>query len=234
MLKKATGEWIVRTTAARTEPRRFTQLGIEGTLNTLEGNTKLTLDLGDGRVAMSIPNAAVNVRENRAEVFVSHTWRPRAEWSLDGHLALELSNLRFRGDVTKSVTLAYTKPSVSISRTFANRTQLYGRLARVIGQLDFADFVSTASLADDQLTGANPDLRPQSSWRGEAGADFRFHADAGIRIAAFHDWYDNVVDWIAYGEGAARIDAPGNAGRARASAPRFPRSRKYPALRGFR
>ena len=201
----------------RDRPRHATQFGIESTLNTLDGETNLTLDLGHGPVVVKVPNADVNVREQRIEAFASQTWRPAGNWSTEARLSTELSGLNFHGDVMRSARLLYVKPSIHLARTFASRNQLYGRIARNVGQLDFMDFVTAASLADGQITGGNPDLRPESSWRGEIGADLRFGAEAALGMTAFHDWFNDVVDWVPWGDAGAQIDAPGNLGRAAAT-----------------
>lgn len=221
LLRRRTAESIVRATAERGLRRHRLQVGCEGTLNTLDGRTRLTLDAGDGPSELSVPNAGVRVRERRAEVFVADTWRSPGGWSAEGRLAIELSHLRFAGDVARSALLAYEKPSLQVARTFSARHQARVRVARQIGQLDFADFVSSASLADNQLTGGNPGLRPQSSWRAELGVDLRAGRDAALGVTAFQDWFDNVVDWIPWGGPAERIDAPGNLGRASASGVTF-------------
>lgn len=86
------------------------------------------------------------------------------------------------------------------------------RLFREVGQLDFTDFVSTASLADDIINGGNPDLRPQSDWVAEVEGDLRFANDAALGVRLFHHWLDDVVDFIPVGPPGVPIDAPGNIG----------------------
>jgi hypothetical protein len=215
-ISQASRESIMRSTFVRDRPRRVTQAGIETTINTLDGETQLTLDLGNGPFVVYVPNLDVQVRERRIEAFASHTWRPDAHWSTEGRISAELSRLRFHGDVTKASRLLYVKPSFHLSRSFG-RNQLYGRIFRSVGQLDFTDFVSAASLADRQLTGGNPDLRPESSWRSEIGADLRMGTDAAFGVTAFHELFDDVVDWVPWGDAGSQIDAPGNLGRAAAS-----------------
>jgi hypothetical protein len=216
-VRRATAESIVRSTVARDREHHVTQFGIESTLNSLDGKTHLTLDIGDGPFVVSVPNADVQVRERRVQAFAGHTWRPSSYWSTEGRLSTELSRLTFHGDVMRSARLLYLKPSLQVTRTFAGRHQLFGRVVRNVGQLDFADFVSFASLADDRITGGNPDLRPESSWRSEIGMDLRVGANAAFGMTAFHDWFDDVVDWVPWGEPETRIDAPGNLGRAAGS-----------------
>ena len=133
------------------------------------------------------------------------------DWSFDARLAVENSRLSFSGDAEQSVYLTYVKPRLQLSRQFGPH-QLQVRAFRDVSQLDFTDFVSAASLSDDVINGGNPDLRPQTAWVAEIGADLRMPGDAALRTRVFHQWLDDVVDLIPQGPPIARIDAPGNIG----------------------
>jgi hypothetical protein len=210
--RRDTNELVARVSVVRVQRRGSSQIGVEGIRNSLKGLSVLTLNSGSGPTELPLPNASVRVNEDRGELFASQSWRPSDYWSLDGRIGVEVSTLRFHGDVVRSVTLAYAKPSLSVTRTFSNQTQLHARLHRTIGQLNFADFVATTSLADRQSSGANPELRPEASWRVEAGADFRLNTSTGIRVTVFRNWLDNAVDWTVWTDGDQRVDARGNIG----------------------
>jgi outer membrane receptor protein involved in Fe transport len=172
----------------------------------------LTLDLGDGPFVIPVPNADVRVEEKRGEAFVSYGAPVATDWGFDSRLAVETSSLSFSGDAQQSVSLTYVKPRVQLTRQLGPH-QFQLRAFRDVSQLDFTDFVSAASLSDDVIDGGNPDLRPQTAWVVELGADFRMPAEAALRARVFHQWLDDVVDLIPQGPSNARIDAPGNIGR---------------------
>jgi outer membrane receptor for ferrienterochelin and colicin len=206
------GESIVRGTLTRALASGRLEIGAEAAINTLDGRTALTFDDGTGPDPVELPNADLSVKETRGEAFVSHVWRLDENWSLDSRLAAETSRLSFTGDTEQSVSLTYVKPRVQLSRRFG-RHQLQARVFRDVSQLNFRDFVSTAELANANVLGGNPDLKPQTMWAVELDADLRFGADAALRVRAFKDFVDDVADFVPIGPPGDRIDAPGNIGR---------------------
>ncbi|HEY6124796.1 MAG TPA: hypothetical protein VIV63_09100 [Steroidobacteraceae bacterium] len=210
-LRQQSGETIARGTFVRQVTGGRLEVGAEFAVNTLDGEAELTGDEGAGPVPIEVPNANLSVKENRGEAFVSHAWQINPLWSLDSRLAAETSSLSFTGDTEQSVSLTYVKPRVQLTRKFGQH-QLQMRVFRDVGQLDFTDFVSTASLADDIINGGNPDLRPQSEWAAQVEGDLRFASDAALRVRLFHHWLDDVVDFVPVGPPGVPIDAPGNIG----------------------
>ncbi|HEU5135245.1 MAG TPA: TonB-dependent receptor [Steroidobacteraceae bacterium] len=210
-LRQRSGETIARATFVRPVTRGRLEAGAEVAVNTLDGESDLTSDTGAGPVPVDVPNANLQVRENRGEAFISHAWQINPLWSLDSRLAAETSRLSFTGDTEQSVSLTYVKPRVQLTRKFGQH-QLQMRVFRDVGQLDFTDFVSTASLTDDIINGGNPDLRPQTEWAAQVEGDLRFASDAALRVRLFHHWLEDVVDLVPVGPPGVPIDAPGNIG----------------------
>ena len=133
-------------------------------------------------------------------------------WTLDSRLTGEASRLSFTGDTNQSVALAYLKPSLQLTRKLGGSNQLRARVYRDVGQLDFTDFVSVASLSDNRINGGNPNLKPETSWRLELAGDFRFAGDAALDVTLFHHWVFDTADLVPVGPPDAQIDAPGNIG----------------------
>jgi hypothetical protein len=206
------GESIVRGTLSRALASGRLEIGAEAAINTLDGHTNLTFDDGTGPAPVDLPNADLRVEETRGEAFVSHVWRLSEPWSLDSRLAAETSRLSFTGDTEQSVSLAYVKPRVQLSRKIG-RHHLQVRAYRDVGQLNFRDFVSTAELANDNVLGGNPDLRPQTLWAIELDSDLRFAGDGALRVRAFKHFVDDVADFVPFGPPGDVIDAPGNIGK---------------------
>jgi outer membrane receptor protein involved in Fe transport len=216
-LARDSGESILRTTLARSfSGAHRVEFGIEGALNTLDARVKLDLTVGGVPIPQSIRNGNVAVEERRSDAFVAHVWQPNARWSLESRLAGEISHLGFTGDTNQSVHFAFVKPSMQLVRAFgAHQVRL--RVVRDVGQLDFTDFVSAASVADNRIEGGNPDLRPETSWLTELAADFRPRPDIVLGLTVFHRRIHDTVDLIPVAnEDGTFVDAPGNIGSARA------------------
>jgi hypothetical protein len=209
-LEQDSGESILRATLARDAHRGRLEAGAEIALNTLDGASHLTLDLGGGPFEIPVLNDNLTVQEHRAEAFVSRSIG-FGQWSMEARLAAEASRLSFSGDTEQTVSLSYLKPRLQLTRTLGAH-QLQLRLLREVGQLDFTDFVSSVELSDDVINGGNPDLRPQTAFAAELIGDFRF-AGAALRARVFRHWLDDVNDLIVVSSANGPLDAPGNIGR---------------------
>lgn len=223
-------ETILRGSLSRPlNARHQIEFGGEAALNTLDSKFELTVDDGGGATRIPIPNSNVTVEEERAEFFGVHAWRPTDNWSIETRLAWETSTLStttesLSGPIDQETELSFWKPSLQISRTFGNNSQLRLRHYRDVGQLNFFDFVSNTSISDDRLNGGNPGLQPQTDWRTEFGGDLRFPGGAALGFALTYHAIEDVNDLIVLIDDNGTMDpsddepfnAPGNIGDAEA------------------
>jgi hypothetical protein len=236
-----TGESIARFTLSRPlGARNRIEFGAEGAFNSLDQH--LVLDGSFAPTPGSVPNINVLVEEERAEIFASHTWRPTDKWSVETRLNWETSTLTFTGDTDQEVDLAFWKPSLQITRTFAGNNQLRVRAYRDVSQLDFGDFVSAVATADALLAGGNPDLVPQSDWRFELGADLRFPGGAALSFTLTQHQFKDVSDLVTLVNDQGTVDpsddefyeAPGNLGDGEATSLNVNFSTPVPYVSGGR
>lgn len=224
---RETIETILRGTLSRPlNGQHRIEFGGEGALNTLDSEFQLTIDDGGGPTIIPIPNSNITVEEERIDLFAAHSWRPNDRWSVDTRLAWETSTLTstLPDSGEQETELSFWKPSLQIARTFGGNNQLRLRYYRDVGQLNFDDFVSGASLVEDRINGGNPDLQPQTDWRAELGGDWRFPGGAALGFALVHHDISDVNDLVVLidNKGTATtaddepFDAPGNIGDAEA------------------
>ncbi len=223
---RESGESILRSTIARGFGAQRLEFGIEGAFNTLDAELDLTTDTGGGPLNRPVPNSNVLVEEMRYEAFAVHTWRPDTRWTLESRLARESSTLEFTGDANQSVDLAFWKPSVQLSRNVGERNQVRFRVFRDVDQLDFDDFVSAAAITDNLIAGGNPDLKPETSWQAQFGADLHFPGGAALSVELTRFWISDASDVVLViapnpaqdpadpDDDVFRFDAPGNIGDA--------------------
>src|SRR3546814_14637414 len=69
------------------------------------------------------------------------------------------------GDTALHRRFTYWKPRLALSRALGGEDQLRASIERSVGQLDFEDFVASASLDRDQVSAGAVDLRPSRTWR---------------------------------------------------------------------
>ncbi|MBC7768518.1 MAG: outer membrane beta-barrel protein [Phycisphaerales bacterium] len=217
-VRQETGETIFRASLARPlGTRHRIEFGGEGAINTLNQ----ALIYAEDNVVFPFTNDNVSIEEERAEFFLSETWRPTDLWSLETRVNWETSTLTFTGDTNDTVELSYWKPSVQLSRTFGGNNQLRARVYRDVGQLDFGDFTSAASVADNLIAGGNPDLVPQTAWIAELGGDLRFPGGAALSFTLAQHEISDVSDLVLIEDDNGTpldlsddllYDAPGNIG----------------------
>jgi hypothetical protein len=227
------GESILRGTLARDAgPRHRIEVGVEGAINTLDAKLALTFDFGGGPFEIPVRNANVSITEKRTDAFINHAWSFDERWVLSSRIGGEFSRLEFTGDTNQVVELAFLKPSLQLTRDFGKSNQWRVRAGREVGQLDFANFTSSVSLADERVEGGNPDLRPQTEWSLEIAADLRPTDNLAVTLAAFHRWVSDTADFTPVGPPEALEDAPGNIGAARIHGVHVTARAPVPAVRG--
>lgn len=190
------------------------EFGGEGALNTLDAHTDLTVDSGSGPVVIPLDAANVRVEEERYEGFLTWNWKVSPRWTLESGVTVETSTISQTGDTTASRTLTFWKPNAQVTRQLGARDQIRLRVLRDVSQLDFGDFASSATLADNSVAAGNPDLRPQAAWRAEATLDKRFGKDGAITLTFRHDWIEDAADLVPILDTSSGqfFDAPGNIG----------------------
>jgi outer membrane receptor protein involved in Fe transport len=167
------------------------EVGGEGALNKLDTHSR---DFENG-VDTPLPAADVRVEETRGEVFAKGVWRPRPEWTLDASLRYEASRITSEGDVVLEKTLRFLKPRVAVSWDARPDTQLRVRVERVVGQLNFDDFVAGADFASGTgVSAGNPDLNPEQAWVAEAAIEQRFWKSGAVTVTYRHSELKDVVD----------------------------------------
>lgn len=165
-------------------------------------------------VTQPIPAANVGVREIRGEVFAKSAWRPSSQWTFDASLRYEASRISSAGDVTLRKSLGFLKPRLAASWAPKPETQLRMRLERVVGQLNFDDFVAGADFTGGTgVSAGNPDLDPEQAWVAEAALEQRFWKTAAIILTYRHSELSDVIDrGPAFLPSGEVFDQPSNIG----------------------
>jgi outer membrane receptor protein involved in Fe transport len=199
-------------TVARVDFRRENEcLGwnasLEGALNGLESEAALQ----EGGVAVPLPGSDADVAERRAEAAIGAVWRPRAGLVVEPSLRAEWSSIRAAGDAGESLSLFYWKPRLAGSYSFGS-SQLRLTFEREVGQLDFTDFVASASLDRDEVSAGAESLRPPQTWSATAAWEQRFWGDGALILSYRHEWIDDVIDRSFVVRDGETFDAVANIG----------------------
>lgn len=191
-LRRESSETIGRTVLKhRITDRLSLEAGGEYAVNKLDSATRLS----SNGLPVVLPAADVEVQENRTELFAKGVWRPTDQWTLDATLRYENSDISSEGDVVLGKTLRYLKPRLAATWAPLASTQVRLRLERVVGQLDFDDFVADANFSDPSgVSAGNPDLNPEQAWVGEAAVEHRFWGAGSATLTFRHYELKDVVD----------------------------------------
>jgi len=201
---KDTGESIARITARYSfSPSLSLEAGGEGAYNFLDGTSSYV----SNGTAIGLPNANISVNEKRGEVFGTATWKITPALSLEGGMRMEVSAISETGDSTSTRDFFYPKPRLLLSYQIDPQSQLRLRAERVVGQLNFSDFVASSNLSGYGVAGGNANLRPDQRWQLDAALEKHFWDKGGIVLDYLHEDITDLEDYIPIGGG---LDAPGN------------------------
>jgi outer membrane receptor protein involved in Fe transport len=207
---RQSSESIARAVAKRRFGQKISlEIGAETAVNKLDSVTRFTVD----GASQDLPAANVQVEEKRSEAFVKATWRPAATWTADGGVRYETSDISSAGDVVLAKTLQFAKPRLTVSWTPVPATQLRVRFERVVGQLNFGDFVASSNLTTLGVTAGNPNLNPEQAWVSEAAVEQQLWKGASLVFTGRHSKITDVVDrGPVFASDGSVFDTPTNIG----------------------
>lgn len=195
-------------------PKHRMEVGGESALNVLYAVNNLTVDSGAGPAVIPLQGANATVEEERFEGFVTYNWKVTPRWTIESGVTVETSTISQSGGANASRSLTYWKPNVQVSRQIGERDQIRVKFLRDVSQLDFGDFVSSATLADNTVSAGNPDLRPQATWRLQGTIDKRFGKNGAVALELTREWIEDASDLVPILDTLSGdyFDAPGNIG----------------------
>lgn len=206
------GETIARIglTHARSDTLSF-NAALEGAYNSLDGESQLR----ENGVDVVLPGSDVRIRERRSEASLGATWSPADHLTIEPGLRIERSDISQSGDSPLQRGFTYAKPRLALRWNAGDVDEWRFSLSREVGQLDFNDFVASASLDGGVVSAGNAELEPDKTWRSTLSWEHRFGEDAALTLGWTHDRIADVVDRVLVVTDDDVFDAPGNIGPGR-------------------
>jgi len=141
-------------------------------------------------------------------------------WSrgLAGNLQLQVSAGGEYSRISQSGALGLTrnfwrpKGFVSLDWKVDPDLNIAGRIERVVGQLDFYDFIASVDVDQDRTDDSNVNLKPEQSWMYDLEASWRMGKLGNLTLSGYYEELTDVVDQIPLPGGG---QAPGNIPSAR-------------------
>jgi hypothetical protein len=186
---------------------------LEGARNYLEIVSALSARDAAG-VLQPVDLAGSSARVDEDRVDAGLTWSR----ALAANLQLQLSAGGEYSRISQSgpfgLTRSFWRPKgfAALDWKVTPNLNLAGRIERVVGQLDFFDFIASVDLDQDRADASNADLRPEQSWLYDIEASWRMGALGNLTVSAYLEDLVDVVDQIPLPGGG---QAPGNLPSAR-------------------
>ncbi|MBV7259621.1 TonB-dependent receptor plug domain-containing protein [Erythrobacter crassostreae] len=184
------------------------QFALEGVKNSLEIESALEVrDAAGVLQPEEFDGSSARVEEDRAEGSVTYG-RALAD-SLQMQLSVggEYSTISQSGPLGQTRSFFRPKGFAALDWKANEMLNLSGRVERVVGQLNFFDFIASTDLNQDRVNVTNADLVPPQSWLFELEATQSLGAYGSINLRGFYEDLSDFVDQIPIDGGG---EAPGN------------------------
>ncbi|HEX4861971.1 MAG TPA: TonB-dependent receptor, partial [Rhizomicrobium sp.] len=154
-----------------------------------------------------------DVEEKRGEAFGQGTWKITSEFTLEAGARFEYSRINEASDDKQTRKFFYPKPRAVLTWSPDKDDQVRLRYEKVVGQLDFGNFVATGNLGGTGVTAGNSNLRPDQHTQFEASFEHHFWDKGAIVLQLIHEEITDVVDFVPVtAPDGTLFDAPGNIG----------------------
>jgi hypothetical protein len=189
------------------------QLSGEGAFNRFDGSAQLfDLDPTGQLVEVPFPAGTGGVNEDRYESILTHGRQLTRNLSLQIGVGGEYSKLSQTGSQGLVRTFRRPKGAISLAWTPRKDLNVSLKLARVVGQLSFGDFLARVDLDQQNGSAGNVNLVPPQSWE----LNFETKKELGpwgtTTLKLFGKWYQDFIDFIPLPGG---VESRGNISRAR-------------------
>jgi hypothetical protein len=184
------------------------QVSLEGALNRLDiENGLAAYDANEVFVPIPFPNSVATVQERRAEAALTYGRPLTANLNLQVSLAAEYSQLTQEGAGGLSRTFYRPKGFVNLAWRPVPGLDISARLERVVGQLNFFDFVASANVSGGTANAGNADLVPPQSWNAQLQATRNLGRWGSVTARLYGRLTSDIVDVIPIAAGG---QSPGN------------------------
>jgi hypothetical protein len=188
------------------------QLSGEAAFNRYHGAAELfSLDTLGTFVNIPFPSGTGGVTEDRYESILTHSRQLAPNLSLQLSGGAEYSKLQQTGSMGLTRTFWRPKGFVSLAWTPVKGLDLSLKLARVVGQLSFGDFLARVDLDQGNGSAGNVNLVPPQSWELNFEAKKDLGAWGTTTLKLYDRRYQDYIEWIPLPGG---VESRGNIDKA--------------------
>lgn len=162
----------------------------------------------------------VEIKENRYEVFVNHSYNISSNMVLQSSLTTEFSkitadNTFLNGQIdSRDTSFTYLKPRVNFRYDYTDRDQFRFLIEKKVSQLNFNNFVTRFDPQEQLYREGNTAIRPEQTWDVAFTYEHRLPNDSGsFEGEVFYRKYTDHIstvdftDYVDYGFNSIDVDA---------------------------
>ncbi len=188
------------------------QLSGEAAFNRYHGMAQLfSLDAAGTFVDIPFPSGTGGVTEDRYESILTHSRQLAKNLSLQLSGGAEYSKLQQTGSIGLTRTFWRPKGFASLAWSPHKGLDLSLKLARVVGQLSFGDFLARVDLDQGNGSAGNVNLVPPQSWELNFEAKKDLGAWGTSTFKLYGKRYQDYIEWIPLPGG---VESRGNIDKA--------------------
>lgn len=201
-------EYIARLTYGKVGDSKFKpEYGVEIANNKLDSESEFIV----GNETQNLEGANVIVEELRGEMFANFVHNMNSDFTFEGGVTAEISEIKVIGEVDQKKSYSFIKPRLSASYKIDEVNRLTLQADKSVGQLDFSDFASSANSSDDRITAGNSRLKPDRKTALTSTYDWSFSERGSVKIAAYYEWRKDILEQIILPSGNQGLGNAGNA-----------------------
>jgi hypothetical protein len=142
---------------------------------------------------------ASHVDEVRGEGFFTGAWTPSPQLTVEAGARYEWSTITAEVSANSSSrSLHFVKPRLNVSWSPAEGHQLSVRAERLVDQLSFGFFASSASFETEIFGVGNPDIEPARRWEYEARYERRLTGQNTFVVKLLHTELDHIIATVPF------------------------------------
>lgn len=168
------------------------------------------LDASGALVPVPLPGASARVEEDRFDTGLTHSRALAPGLQLQVSGGAEFSRLSQSGAFGLTRQFWRPKGFVALDWKATSTLNVAGRIERVVGQLDFSDFLADVDLDQDREDGSNGELVPRQSWVSELELSLALGKLGKANLRSFYEDISDLVDQIPLqggGQGVGNISS---------------------------
>lgn len=176
------------------------QASIESAYNELRQESELfKRELPDVFAPDALDDPQTLIEEQRYEAAVTYNRYLTEKLDIQASLGVEFSEISLTSNASQTKDFVRPNGFINASYAVSDSFKIRGKFERKVGQLDFAEFTSSADVVDGLDRSANSELVPSQSWNSELEFEKNFSNNSTFTARFFYAHIDDLVDRIPVG-----------------------------------